>query len=1254
MGTTALRRASASALIAFTLVMGGLAQAKPSYDEQKAAKALKEVAEEELARKNPYPAAHLQISTVFSDQIIDEVSSDEWEPVQFRDEVVEQIMDTLVRKIGRYPLVIGDVGVGKTAVTRELVYRIVKHLYPLTEAFDKALDEAVVLKVSARRFIPGGADLSGYLNAMRLFRERLGRPLIVVMTESHFLSDYTISVLREELERKDATPVVLETDSKSYGNSIKSYPGFTSLAQPIMVRELSKKQIEEIVEERTVNDILERLKVEIDPSLVSALVDVAPDYRRDISEPRRSLTLIEDFAIAEHRAHFGDSAHIVKPSKEELLAFVAKKIGLPVLPQDEETFVKYMNGVRTRAKARLIGQDHMVDGVIDQFIAALTGRNRQHSVALMLGPTGVGKSLLPEILAEEFYGDKSRYLELDMTQFAEKTSMTTLFGANNGYISSDKEKGVLCDFFDGRAQGGGILVLNEIEEANSEVFTRFMEIFDKGVFPGGDGRMRYLGRTLVVLTSNKNSDKLLAYDAIKGMSKAELQRRLSLITQDQLKKAFTERASYTEDQSKIVKSAVLERVDKLYFASPLLTEDAIKVTQIELNKFKADYERQGFGELEFDPSVAEVLTKAFYNESLGARQIRTAVQQSMTRVIQSLKAEAGYKLGTIRISANLHPSKKTESYITATAVAGQTLTIPGPTVPVANKLLDSAFRERLMNLEKNLESEIFGQPEAISAVVSAVKARFIRGGHGEAVAGFLAGMTGSGKSQLAKSLTKYLFERPEAYHLFDMGRVHNESDMWNIFSPPKGIIGSDQPGELEKFLTQYPDGGVLLFDEMSNAGGANRALKEAIAKQFYTIFQEGYYVSPAGKKFDLSNHVIILTGNDGEEYFKGMNSDSMLEETYKEVTKNPQHMNDILHKAGFSDAFIGRLSFAVLMRPTVGDVKVMIARKLLNEWRQEVQKNQPIDITYNEDFVKEVGELMFSPRTGARSINTFIAKVLGKAIGDEALTLDWDHLIEHGARATIDLSLAVTKPTVPFYSGNEPDKKSAEVLVKTSQNGRVISEDRVEFTRYANFMPQLHIDSARATAYHEMGHAVAAFTETTGMKVIKITIVPEMLAGGLSAAGYQQSRRVPVKTEPNYQYLVKRLAHLLAGSEAEAKIGRETTIGRSNDIERAGQMARKMILEYHLMPELDVAHAYADKDGNILGNLPPEKRKLFDDFAHKAIEDGRALAQKTLQEKWNIVEAGVKILMKKGVIDEAEFDRLWNPSGSCEQLLVRN
>lgn len=101
-------------------------------------------------------------------------------------------------------------------------------------------------------------------------------------------------------------------------------------------------------------------------------------------------------------------------------------------------------------------------------------------------------------------------------------------------------------------------------------------------------------------------------------------------------------------------------------------------------------------------------------------------------------------------------------------------------------------------------------------------------------------------------------------------------------------------------------------------------------------------------------------------------------------------------------------------------------------------------------------------------------------------------------------------------------------------------------------------------------------------------------------------------------------------------------------------MARQMILEYHLMPELDVAHAYADKNGNILGNLPAEKRKLFDDFAHKAIEDGRALARKTLDEKWDIVEAGVKILMKKGVIDEAEFDHLWNPQGSCEQLLVRN
>src|SRR5690606_1653244 len=148
--------------------------------------------------------------------------------------------------------------------------------------------------------------------------------------------------------------------------------------------------------------------------------------------------------------------------------------------------------------------------------------------------------------------------------------------------------------------------------------------------------------------------------------------------------------------------------------------------------------------------------------------IRTNVQQTLSRAINEFRLQHGFDSKQLTISAKLHPSLKTVSYVTISD-GKKKLTIDGPKIPVKNKLLDAEFRQRLVDLEKNMKTEIFGQDEAIQAITSGVKARFIEGEEGKPVAGFLLGVTGSGKSELAKVLAKYLFGRKEAIRLFDMG-----------------------------------------------------------------------------------------------------------------------------------------------------------------------------------------------------------------------------------------------------------------------------------------------------------------------------------------------------------------------------------------------------------------------------------------------------------------------------------------------------
>jgi ATP-dependent Clp protease ATP-binding subunit ClpA len=1207
-------------------------------------------ANEEASKRPPNmaPTAALNLSVFMTDLALDDIDTGKANPIQFREEAKARVLDILLRHGGKFPIVIGEPGAGKSAVIEDIARDIVTETLPDARRY-QLLNETVMFRTPARNFRPGAGDMLAYINEIRNMGRILHKKVMIVFNECQFLDDYMVSVLRSEADQPEPMPIILEVDSKSYGTKLKDHPSFTSIAEPVMVRELNKEQLVPVLREFADRYIASAYRMKLSDDIINNVIELGPDYRRDVAEPRRSLLLLEDFAISQHRKSAEGEGG--RANRLDLYKFVAKQTGLPVIPQNEEEFSRYMQGLRERVKAKVIGQDIMVDGLVNQFTAALKSRSRQHTVALLLGPTGVGKSLVPEVMAEEFYGDKTRYLELDMTQYKEAHSLSSLFGANNGIISSDKEKGRLCDFFDGPGKGGGIVVMNEIEEMNAEALTKFMEIFDKGFVTGGDGKVRYIGKTMFVMTSNKNSDKILSYEAIKGMTQSELDRRLRSITQDQLKKAFTEKTSFTEDPNKTVKPAVLERIDGLYFASPHLKENAIKITQLEVDRYVKDYQKQTSAKLTVEPSVASVFTNAFYNESLGSRQLRNAVQQYLTQATEQFKEKYGYKAKEITISAELHPMMRTVSYVTVEDNSGNVLKIDGPKVPVENRMLDPEFRERLVNLNKNMKKDIFGQDEAIDILTASVTSLYMTGSKEDTVAGFLLGVTGSGKSEMAKSLAKHLYGSPKAVGMFDMGKVQHQSDMGTIFSPGKGIIGSDQPGELEQFLTEYPDGGVLLFDEMSNAGGPDKSLKNSIAKQFYTMLNEGYYKSPSGKKFSVTNHVIIFTGNDGEEEFKGLSSDSLLDETYKELMKQPNYVKKLLQKAGFSAAFIGRLSFSTMMRPTLNTIKILIAKKMLDEWKAKVQAKQPIDIVYSEEFIEEIGKLMFSPLTGARSIKEFVTQVAGGLVGEEALKANWDHLISTGERLQIKIGAQVVHPKGPFYEGDEPDKREAILTAETTLGKQVVSRGSMDFTKSASFAAQAHIDQAIAVAHHEMGHAVTSYPEITGKKLVKITIIPEQIGDSLSAAGYAQYREGHRKGLPGWDYLVHLVAGLLGGSEAETNfvdLGKADDVmskrsaGRSNDLMKVGLIVRKMLLESSLMPELDAARAYMTPEGVVIGDgkLPADLQTKFDDYVVKAIEDGRKRAKETLIEKDKIVQAGVKFLLKYGTIKEKEYDKL--------------
>lgn len=1198
---------------------------------------------EQAMKKNPLPNMLIAMTTIINDEreLALEMLGDDKQPYYNIEKLKLEVMDVLSRLEGRYPVVTGEIGSGKSAVINAVFDDIVNENFS-SSIHSQDLSGKVGFRVSARNFdkVPyGGMNLKKYIETLIFIAQNVeGIDPIIVIDEVGFLDKQSLSTLTEMAPfERNGIPVILEADTKSYSTAIKEYPQFERYEQRITVPETKSEDMPKLLKQSGyLKMIRARYDIKLSEDVVDAIIEVAPDYRLDLAEPARTMQLIE--AIAIRTARESGSPNVLK---KDVYKFVAESTGVPVVPQDRVAFTEYMDSLRERVLAKVLGQDHIVNGLIDQFQAALLSKGkRKHTLAMVMGPTGVGKTYGAEVLAEEFYGSNKKVLKLDMTQFTDDSKLNILFGAPNGYVSAKEDKGVICEFLDGVAKGGGVIIMDEFEEAHSKVVTRMMEMFDQGYIRGGDGKVRHLGRSLVVMTSNKQSDKLLPSSRVKGMTEEELDRIVTGISQEKMKKAWTEKTTYTEKEGSQVKAAVVERIDQFYYAKPLLKDLAVQVTNLEVNKYIKDQAAADDIELIVDESYSRYLTDASYNQENGARQLRSMVQNTLGQAIRQFRKKYGQEASRFEIRASVHPSRQTETFVTIKEVGSDNeLTISGPKVPVTNKLLDADFRKRMKYLEKNLKSEVFGQDEAIESIMGAANARYLKANKAKAMAGFLIGTTGSGKTQLGKSTAKHLFGREDAVGILSMGSATDVDKMGGIFSPPPPYVGSDKEGEFETFLNKFPDGGVIIFDEMSNVGGNSIEKKNAIFKTyFYEMLEEGIYTNPSGKTYDLSNYLILFTGNDGEKEFQGLRSDSMIEETYKQVTKNQARVNQILIDAGIPKAFLGRLGFVTLMRPALSGVRKLIAEKLLTEWKKDIEAAQPFDIIFEEGFIEEMAELMFAPEEGARSIIKFLDKYAGRAVGGTVEQYDWDELLENGLRGEIHVGLDVDKTDNPFYE-DKPYQNKAKITVKGLLNGAVLTNREVDFTASAAFTPQAHLQDATDTAFHEMGHAVTSFPEVTGKKLVKINVVPEKI-GDMSTLGYAQYTDSPVKGKNTRKWFIHMLAGLLGGSEAERIFSsRPMNAGRSNDVEKAGKIARKLVLEHHLIPELDIAHAYADENGKIK-NLPTKEQEIFDNYVREAMEEARQLAIATIKANGHVVAAGAELLLKEGDINGETYDKL--------------
>ncbi|MFE1885931.1 ATP-dependent Clp protease ATP-binding subunit [Streptomyces diastatochromogenes] len=485
------------------------------------------------------------------------------DPVIGREEEVEQTIEVLSRRSKNNPVLIGDPGVGKTAVVEGIAQRIVAGDVPKTLAdkrlvsldlagmvagtkyrgeFEERLkklldevgehgDELILFLDELHTVVGAGGGGEGAMDAGNMLKPALARGelhLIGATTVDEYRRhiekdaalerrfapilvgepsvDDTIEILRGLRDRYEAHHQVRITDEAVVAAAELSDRYITSRFLPDKAIDLMDQAAARVrlraktplADTREIEDRMAALNREKDQAVADEEYERAKDLRDRIKE-----------AEAELAAAGKAEEHVPKVTAEDIAQVVSRTTGIPVAQLTEEERERLMK-LEEHLHERVVGQDEAITAVaraVRRARAGMSDPNRPIGSFLFLGPTGVGKTELARALAAALFGDESRMIRLDMSEFQERHTVSRLVGAPPGYVGHE-EAGQLTEAV--RRQPYTVLLLDEVEKAHPDVFNTLLQLLDDGRLTDSQGRTVDFKNTVVIMTSNIGADRILA------------------------------------------------------------------------------------------------------------------------------------------------------------------------------------------------------------------------------------------------------------------------------------------------------------------------------------------------------------------------------------------------------------------------------------------------------------------------------------------------------------------------------------------------------------------------------------------------------------------------------------------------------------------------------------------------------------------------------------------------------------------------
>ena len=345
------------------------------------------------------------------------------------------------------------------------------------------------------------------------------------------------------------------------------------------------------------------------------------------------------------RASVANEARL-KLGLEHLAHVVSVWTGIPV-QQVIKSEAKFLLNLEQRLQKRIIGQKEAVAAVaqaVRRSRSGISSPKRPIGSFLFLGPTGVGKTELARVLAQEFYGREESLLKIDMSEFAERHTVARLIGAPPGYVGFD-QPGQLSETV--RRRPYSLVLFDEIEKAHSEVFNLLLQILEDGCLSDAKGRKVNFANTIVILTSNLGAAALQKEGSL-GFEIAGSDKESAQLEELQAKNE----AKVKNELKQFMKPELLNRLDQVVVFKTLSSKDIVKIVNIQLDELKERLSEQKLG-LVVKPEVKKWLASNGYDQKNGVRTLRRLIQSSLENKIAEGLLGDDFSLGdAISVSLN--------------------------------------------------------------------------------------------------------------------------------------------------------------------------------------------------------------------------------------------------------------------------------------------------------------------------------------------------------------------------------------------------------------------------------------------------------------------------------------------------------------------------------------------------------------------------------------------------------------------------